>query len=112
MNITREYGFNAIDKINMISVSMDIKKLTTAITIVGAIIYDDVDTETGEVKPVGAVKTSNGDIYGFTSSTLIDCTLMLMDVFADGATEITIVPVTGTSNAGRTFYQFKCLDVK
>lgn len=112
MNITREYGFNAIDKINMISVSMDVKKLTTAITIVGAIIYDDVDTETGEVKPVGAVKTSNGDIYGFTSSTLIECTLMLMDVFADGATEITIVPVTGTSNAGRTFYQFKCLDVK
>lgn len=112
MNITREYGFNAIDKINMISVSMDIKKLTTAITIVGAIVYDDVDAETGEIKPVGAVKTSNGDIYGFTSSTLIDCTLMLMDVFADGATEITIVPVTGTSNAGRTFYQFRCLDVK
>ena len=112
MQIIKEQNFSVIDKMNMISVARDIKKLDKAITITGAIIYDDVDTETGEVKPVGAVKTTDGDIFGFTSQTLISCTDMIIDAFTDGVKEMVIEPVTGTSNAGRTFYQFKVLDVK
>lgn len=112
MQIIKEQNFSIIDKMNMISVARDIKKLDKAITITGAIIYDDVDVETGEAKPVGAVKTTDGDIFGFTSQTLISCTDMIIDAFTDGVKEMTIEPVTGTSNAGRTFYQFKILDVK
>lgn len=112
MQIIKEANFNMIDKMNMISVARDIKKVESAFTITGAIIYDDVDVETGEVKPVGAVKTPDGDIYGFTSQTLISCTDMIIEAFGQGAKEITIEPVTGTSNAGRTFYQFKVVDVK
>lgn len=112
VTIKNEINFTAIDKLNMISVPRDIKKLDKAITITGAIIYDTVDVNTGEVKGVGAVKTTDGDIYGFTSTTLIECTDMIIDVFTDGASEITIIPITGQSNAGRTFYQFKVLNVK
>lgn len=112
MNIIKEANINAIDKFNIKSVPQDIKKLTEAVTVVGAIIYNDVDRETGELKNVGAIKTSNGDIYGFTSMTLIDCTDLLIDTFKDGAKEITLIPVTGTSNAGRTFYQFRVMDIK
>lgn len=112
MNIIKEANINAIDKFNIKSVPQDIKKLTEAVTVVGAVIYNDVDRETGELKAVGAIKTSNGDMYGFTSLTLIDCTDLLIDTFMDGAKEITLVPVTGTSNAGRTFYQFKVIDIR
>ena len=106
MNIIKEANINAIDKFNIKSVPMDIKRVTDAVTVVGAVIYNDVDRETGELK------TDSGDIYGFTSLTLIDCTDLLIDTFMDGAKEITLVPVTGTSNAGRTFYQFKVMDIK
>lgn len=112
MNIIKEVNISNIDKFNIKSVPQDIKKLTEAVTVVGAIIYNDVDRETGELKAVGAIKTSNGDIYGFTSMTLIDCTDLLIDTFTDGAKEITLIPVTGTSNAGRTFYQFRVMDIK
>lgn len=111
VTIKKEINFTAIDKLNMISVPRDIKKLDKAITITGAIIYETVDVNTGEVKAVGAVKTTD-DIYGFTSTTLIECTDMIIDVFTDGASEITVMPITEQSNAGRTFYQFKVLDVK
>lgn len=112
VTIKQEHGFNAIDKLNMISVPRDIKKLDHPITITGAIIYDTVDTSTGEVKPIGAVKTTDGDIYGFTSATLIECTDMIIDVFADGATEITLKPISSQSKSDRTFYQFKVIEVK
>jgi hypothetical protein len=32
---------------------------------------------------------------------------MVIDVFESGASSITLIPVANTSNAGRTFYQFK-----
>lgn len=112
VTIKQEHGFNAIDKLNMISVPRDIKKLDHPITITGAIIYDTVDTSTGEVKPIGAVKTTDGDIYGFTSATLIECNDMIIDVFTDGATEITLQPVSSQSKSDRTFYQFKVIEVK
>lgn len=111
MQITNEYGFSRMDKLNMMSCNKDIKKLDGSITIVGAIEYMDADKETGEVKPVGAIKTDNGDIYGFTSQTLIETLGMIIDSFNDGVKSITLTTVTGQSNAGRTFYQFKILDM-
>lgn len=111
-NIIKESGFNAIDKINMVSIPMDIKKkVNEQLVIVGGCIYEKPDKETGEVVRVGAVRTVDGDIYGFTSGTLQDCTDALIDIFNDGATSITIQPISGQSNAGRTFYQFKVLAV-
>ena len=112
MQITREHGFKRMDKINMMTSNKDIKKLTEAITIIGAITYLDTDKETGEAKPVGAIKTKDGEIYGFTSGTLIECTDMIIDQFEDGVKSFTLIPVTGTSNAGRTFYQFKIIDIE
>jgi hypothetical protein len=107
MNIIRENGFTAIDKLNMISVPRDIKKVTSEITINGAIIYEKPNKETGEAETVGAIRSVDGDIWGFTSHTLIECLDMVIDVFESGASSITLIPVANTSNAGRTFYQFK-----
>lgn len=111
MQITNEFGFTRMDKLNMMSCNKDIKKLKESITIIGAIEYMDADKETGEVKPVGAIKTDNGDIYGFTSQTLIETLPMIIDAFNDGVKSITLTTVTGQSNAGRTFYQFKILNM-
>lgn len=113
MNITTSTNFNAIDKMNVLTSAQDIKKVTDkALKVVGVLIYDSTDKATGEYKQVGAVKTDDGTIYGFTSATLIECAAMLVDAFTDGATCITVAPITGTSKAGRAFYQFKVLNIE
>ncbi len=112
MNITVNYNFNAVDRMNVLTSAQDIKQVTdTALDVVGVLIYDSTDKATGEYKQVGAIKTSDGTIYGFTSATLIECATMLNAAFEDGATAIAVTPITGTSKAGRTFYQFKVLTI-
>ena len=98
MNIIKEANINAIDKFNIKSVPQDIKKLTEAVTVVGAIIYNDVDRETGELKAVGAIKTDSGDIYGFTSMTLIDCTDLLIDTFKQSRPKLIINLINAANN--------------
>lgn len=113
MNITVNHKFNKIDCMNVISSAQDIKKSVGAeIAVTGVLIYDSVDKATGECRQVGAVKTANGDIYGFTSGTLIECVNVLATAFEDGATTITVTPITGTSKSDRTFYQFKVLAIE
>lgn len=113
MNITINTNFNAIDRMNVLTSAQDIKKATDSeLKVIGVMIYDSTDKATGEYKQVGAVKTSDGTIYGFTSATLIECATMLNAAFEDGATAITVTPITGTSKADRTFYQFKVLNIE
>ena len=113
MNIIVNTNFNAIDRMNVLTSAQDIKKVTdTELKVIGVLIYDSTDKATGEYKQVGAVKTTDGTIYGFTSATLIECATMLNAAFEDDANTITITPITGTSKAGRTFYQFKVLNIE
>ena len=108
MNITANTNFNAVDRMNVLTSAKNIKTMIdTPINIVGVLIYDSTDKATGEYKTVGAVKTADGDIYGFTSATLIECVTMINSAFEDGAKVVTATPITGQSKGGRTFYQFK-----
>lgn len=113
MNILANANFSTIDKMNVLVSAQDIKKLKdTELTITGVFVYDTPDKETGEAKTVGAVKTSDGTIYGFTSATLIECNLMLASAFNDDDyTSIKLQVISGQSKSDRTFYQFKVLEL-
>ena len=108
MNETiKSANINRIDRINLMTSATDIKQATNnELKIVGACIYNDTNVNTGEVKTVGAIKTADGTIYGFTSKTLIDCTDIFIDALKEGVTEIIATPTQRTSKNGRNFYQF------
>lgn len=108
MNETiKSANINRIDRINLMTSATDIKQATNnELKIIGACIYNDTNVNTGEVKTVGAIKTTDGTIYGFTSKTLIDCTDIFIDALNEGVTEITATPAQRTSKNGRNFYQF------
>lgn len=107
-------GFNKIDMINVLSAAQDIKATTNqTLTVTGVYTYNDVDKETGEQKTVGAIKTNDGMIFGFTSSTLLECAERIADVLMDGeSTEVDIKTISRESKAGRTFYQFVVTDIR
>lgn len=113
MNIIANANFSTIDKMNVLVSAQDIKKLKDSeLTITGVFVYDTPDKETGEAKTVGAVKTPDGTIYGFTSATLTECALMLASAFNDDDyTSIKIQVISGQSKSDRTFYQFKVLEL-
>lgn len=113
MEILANANFTTIDKMNVLVSAQDIKKLKdTNLTITGVFVYNTPDKETGEAKTVGAVKTPDGTIYGFTSATLIECALMLASAFNDDEySSIEIQVISGQSKADRTFYQFKVLNL-
>ena len=107
-------GFNKIDLINVLSAAQDIKQtVNQTLTVTGVYTYDDVDKETGEAKTVGAIKCSDGMIFGFTSSTLLECAERIADVLMDGeCSEVDIKTISRESKAGRTFYQFIVTDIR
>lgn len=113
MEILANANFTTIDKMNVLVSAQDVKKLKdTNLTITGVFVYNTPDKETGEAKMVGAVKTPDGTIYGFTSATLIECALMLASAFNDDEySSIEIQVISGQSKADRTFYQFKVLNL-
>lgn len=113
MEILANANFTTIDKMNVLVSAQDIKKLKdTNLTITGVFVYNTPDKETGEAKMVGAVKTPDGTIYGFTSATLIECALMLASAFNDDEySSIEIQVISGQSKSDRTFYQFKVLNL-
>jgi hypothetical protein len=113
MEILANANFTTIDKMNVLVSAQDIKKLKdTNLTITGVFVYNTPDKETGEAKMVGAVKTPDGTIYGFTSATLIECALMLASAFNDDEySSIEIQVISGQSKSDRTFYQFKVLSL-
>lgn len=113
MTITNEQNFTVVDRMNAITNASDIKNTAgQTLDIIGILTYETTDKATGEFKSVGAIKVSDGTIYGFTSATLIECANMMCDAFADGVKAITVETITKKSNAGRTFYQFKIVDIK
>ena len=112
MTITNEVNFSVVDRMNAITNAEDIKNtVNQSLEVIGIMTYDTVDKATGEVKSVGAVKTADGAIYGFTSATLIECAAMMVDALNDGAKSITVETITKQSNNKRTFYQFKIISV-
>jgi hypothetical protein len=114
MEIKTNINFTVIDSMNVLTSAEDIKnKVDEEIKIVGILIYETVDKSTGEIKTVGAVKTDDDIIYGFTSATMIECAEMMASAFTDSnAKSITVIPFTKKSNNKRTFYQFKIVDIE
>lgn len=112
MKIITEVNFTAVDKMNAVVSAMDIKEQAgNDLTVIGLMIYDSVDKATGELKTVGTVKTDDGNIYGFTSATMIECAEMLATAFETGTSSAVIQVVTKQSNNKRTFYQFKVISL-
>lgn len=112
MKINNEVNFTIVDRMNALTNAEDIKNTAgQTLDIIGIMTYETVDKATGEVKSVGAVKTSDGAIYGFTSATLIECAEMMCDAFSDGANVITVETITKQSNNKRTFYQFRIVSI-
>lgn len=112
MTINNVVNFTIEDKMNALTSAEDVKNTAgQSLEITGIMTYDTIDKATGEVKSVGAIKTTDGNIYGFTSATLIECTEMMCDAFKDGAKSITVETVSKQSNNKRTFYQFRIISV-
>lgn len=107
-------NFNKIDMINVVSSAQDIKQTAgQVLTLTGVYIYEDIDKETGELRPVGAIKSNDGMIFGFTSSTLIECAKRIADVLKeDDVNEVDVKTISRESKAGRTFYQFVVTDLR
>lgn len=110
----RNVNFNRIDMINVLSAAQDIKATTNQnLTVTGVYTYEDTDKETGEIKTVGAIKTADGMIFGFTSSTLLECAERIADALSeDDVSEVDIKTISRESKAGRTFYQFVVTDIR
>lgn len=106
-------GFNRVDMINVVSCAQDIKLTKDqTLEIVGVHVYWATDHETGELKKVGAIKISDGTIFGFTSSTLIECAERIADVLSeDDVNAVCVKTICRTSNQKRDFYQFTVVDI-
>lgn len=110
--IIKNVNFNRVDLLNVVTSADDIKEVTEPITITGVLIYTTPDKETGEVKTVGAVRTEDGHIYGFTSATLLESTAMMVEVLNESDVKgITMKVISKQSNNKRTFYQFVVTDI-
>lgn len=110
--IIKNVNFNRVDLLNVVTSADDIKEVTEPITITGVLIYTTPDKETGEVKTVGAVRTEDGHIYGFTSATLLESTAMMVEVLNESDVKgITMKVMSKQSNNKRTFYQFVVTDI-
>lgn len=107
-------GFNRVDMINVVSCAQDIKLTKDQeIGIIGVHVYDAIDHETGELKKVGAVKIEDGTIFGFTSSTLIECAERIADVLKeDDVNIVRVKTICRQSNQKRDFYQFTVVSIE
>ena len=112
LEIVKNVGFNRIDLLNVTTSAQDIKEVTEEITITAVLIYTTPDKETGEAKTVGAVRTEDGTIYGYTSATLMESTAMMVEVLSESDVKaIRGKIISRESKSKRTFYQFIVTDI-
>ena len=102
MNIN--FNMTAKDIFNAKSSSKSVKDyVDVTLTATGCAVVDDTNEETGEVKSVGYIATSEG-VFGFTSGVLMSTMSELSDYMESAGEPVEIQFHENTSNAGKKFY--------
>ena len=87
---------------NAKSSSIALQTVSDTLTVTGAAIADETNTESGEISEVGYIFDKNGNVYGTISATVIDMLLDLIDLL-DEVDELPINVVHRTAKSGREF---------
>lgn len=103
------FNMSAKDIFNAKSSSKRVKDyvgLTLAAT--GCAVVDTINAETGEVKTVGYIATSEG-VFGFTSGVLISAMGELSEYMESAGEPVEIQFHENTSNSGKKFYTIEIM---
>lgn len=73
----------------------------TEIEVVAYVIFDDIDSKTGEVKEVLTIETADGEMFGTISATFIREFKDIIKFFDGDVGNIKVI--SGTSKSGREF---------
>ena len=107
MNIIRIYPENPGKKVTY-SLTMspkmrNMKELKGSVLEVSAWCkYEDIDSKTGELRPILTIRTPEGEVYGTNSATFINDFESMVDMFGPGGVDFLEI-ISGTSKAGREF---------
>lgn len=107
MNIN--FNMTAKDIFNAKSSSKSVKDYVgVTLTATGCAVVDITNAETGEVKTVGYIATSEG-VVGFTSGVLMSTMSELSEYMESAGEPIEIQFNENTSNAGKKFYTMEIM---
>lgn len=107
MNIN--FNMTAKDIFNAKSSSKSVKDYVgVTLMATGCTVVDTTNAETGEVKSVGYIATSEG-VFGFTSGVLMSTMNELSDYMADVGEPVEIQFHENTSNSGKKFYTLEIM---
>lgn len=103
------YNMTAKDIFNAKSSSKNIKNyVDVTLTATGCAVVDTTNNETGEVKSVGYIATSEG-VFGFTSGVLMSTMSELSGYMESNGEPVEIQFHENTSNAGKKFYTMEIM---
>lgn len=103
------YNMTAKDIFNAKSSSKSVKDyVDVTLTATGCAVVDTTNNETGEVKSVGYIATSEG-VFGFTSGVLMNTMPELSGYMESAGEPVEIQFHENTSNAGKKFYTMEIM---
>ena len=97
-----------MDIFNAKSASIALQTVSETLTVTGAAISDETNTESGEISEVGYIFDKDGNVYGTISTTVIDMLPALIDLL-DDVGELPITVVHRTAKSGREFISLQIL---
>lgn len=103
------FNMTAKDIFNAKSSSKSVKEYVgVTLTATGCAVVDTTDNETGEVKPVGYIATSEG-VFGFTSGVLMNTMEELSEYMKSASEPVEIQFHESTSNSGKKFFTLEII---
>ncbi len=102
MKFTSTTNMTKADIFNAQSNAQPLQKCDKPVTVRAVGVADDVSNDTGEVVTVGIIVTTDNEIFGTISKTVVDTFDILSDMLNDGESP-TIRVNRRKSNAGREF---------
>lgn len=103
------FNMTAKDIFNAKSSSKSVKDYVgVTLTATGCAVVDTTNVETGEVKPVGYIATSEG-VFGFTSGVLLNAMSELSEYMESVSEPVEIQFHEGKSNSGKKFYTMEIM---
>lgn len=103
------YNMTAKDLFNAKSSSKSVKDyISLPLMATGCAVVDTTNSETGEVKSVGYIATSEG-VFGFTSGVLMNAMPELSEFMESAGEPVEIQFHENTSNAGKKFFTLEIM---
>ena len=100
----KSYNFGRKDEINSVSATPLQNAKNEVVTVIGCAVTERPDADTGEMKTVGLLVTTEYGAMSCISKTAIRGIDMLIDYMTDeGLSECEVAIKAGKSNAGREF---------